>query len=228
MTDITTPQAPATERAAEQTTGVASTAKEQAASVAASAKDQAAGVASTTADQAKVVASAAAAEAKDVLADARQQLRAQADEQAAKVASLIGEIGGQLRTMANAGDTGPAKDIVATVAEQADGVSRRLRDGGLDRTLEDARRVARNRPGLFLAGAALAGFVAARVARTVDTTALKQAATPDESPNGSNGQVQGLGSTPELAIEAAPPAAAPQPMAPPASTGTMPATGAPR
>jgi hypothetical protein len=47
--------------------------------------------------------------------------------------------------------------------------------------MEDARRLARNRPGLFLAGAALAGFVAARVVRAADTEGLKQAAT------GSNG-----------------------------------------
>jgi hypothetical protein len=230
MTDITTPQPPATERAAEQAAGVAPTGKDQAASVAATAKDQAAIVASTAADQARAVASEAAAEAKDVFADARQQLRAQADEQSTKLASLIGDIGGQLRTMARAGDSGPAKDVIATVAEQAEGISQRLRDGGIDRTLDDARRLARNHPGLFLAGAALAGFVAARVARTVDTSALKQAADPTQGTNGSRGQPQGLGSTPDLALEAVPPAAAQRPLVadPPASTGTVPATGAPR
>ena len=175
MTDLTEPtQAPAPGGATER-----------AATTAAAAKDQAASVASSAANEAKAVASEAATEAKDVLIDVRQQLRSQAEEQSAKVAALVGDIGTQLRKMAAAGESGPAKDIVAGVADQADQMSRRLGDGGLDRTLSDARRLARNRPGLFLAGAALAGFVAARVARAADTGSLKQAAT------GSNGSSAG-------------------------------------
>jgi len=235
MTDLTTPhQAPTTEPTAADPAAVASTAKDQAAHVAATAKDQASTVASTAAEQAKVVASEAASEAKDLFADARQQLRVQADEQSAKVASLVGDIGGQLRTMAAAGEAGPAKDIVAAVADQADGVSQRLRDGGLDRTLEDARRLARNRPGLFLAGAALAGFVAARVARTVDTGALREAASPGHSTNGH--APSPLGATPDLSLEAAPPVPpAPtqppmvaDPMAQSTPTATMPAMERPQ
>ena len=86
--------------------------------------------------------------------------------------------------MADAGDAGVTKDIIATFADQAEQVSQRLSDGGLDRTLEDARRLARNRPGLFLAGAAFAGFVAARVARAADTDRLKQAASPSDGSAG--------------------------------------------
>jgi hypothetical protein len=140
-----------------------------------------ASVASSAAAEAKAVASEAKAEAKDVLADARHQLRSQAEEQSAKLATVVADIGAQLRKMAAAGETGPAKDIVAGVADQAQQMSQRLGDGGLDRTLADARRLARNRPGVFLAGAALAGFVAARVIRVADTDSLRHAAT------GSNG-----------------------------------------
>ena len=200
MTDLTEPtQAPAPGGATER-----------AASTAAAAKDQAASVASSAATEAKAVASEATAEAKDVLTDVRQQLRSQAEEQSAKVAALVGDIGTQLRKMAAAGETGPAKDIVAGVADQAEQMSRRLGDGGLDRTLSDARRLARNRPGLFLAGAALAGFVAARVARAADTGSLKQAATS------SNGSSTGSAVDPGLA---------PSPTASlPAGTSSMPAT----
>jgi hypothetical protein len=163
MTDVTaTTQAPAHGGATPSTTAT---------------EEQAASVASSAATEVKGVASDAAAEAKDVLADARKQLRSQAEEQSAKVATLVGDIGTQLRRMAAAGESGPAKDIVAGVADQAQQLSQRLGDGGLDRTLEDARRLARNRPGLFLAGAALAGFVAARVVRAADTDSLKEAAT---------------------------------------------------
>jgi hypothetical protein len=188
MADTTPTQAP--DGAKEQAAQVASAAKDQAGSVAASAKEQAASVASTAVDEARAVAGQAASEARDVLADARYQLRTQADEQATKVASLVGDIGGQLRTMADAGQSGPARDLVASVADQAQQLSRRLQDGGLDRSLEDARRFARNRPGMFLAGAALAGFVAARLLRAADTDSLKQAAT---SSGGSNGHGAGQG-----------------------------------
>jgi hypothetical protein len=145
--------------------------------------DRSASVASSAATEAKAVASEAASEAKDVLTDARQQLRQQAEEQSAKVASVIGELGDQLRRMAAAGESGPARDIVSGVADQAEQMSQRLRNGGLDRTLEDARRVARNRPGMFLAGAALAGFAAARVVRMADTERVKQAISgSDDTP----------------------------------------------
>jgi hypothetical protein len=209
MTDVTEPtQAPAPGGATEH-----------AASTAAVAKDQAASVASSAATEAKAVASEAAAEAKDALTDARQQLRRQAEEQSAKVAALVGDLGNQLRKMAAAGDSGPAKDIVATVADQAKQVSQRLGDGGLDRTLDDARRLARNRPGLFLAGAALAGFVAARVVRVADTAGLKQAAT------GSNGSSAGGPGDPSFARTATTPSMpAPTPTTP--GTTVLP-TGAP-
>ena len=82
------------------------------ASTAPAVKDQAASVAASAAREAKAVASEAAAEAKDVLTDVRQQLRTQAEEQSAKVASLVGDIAAQLRKMAAAGEPGPAKDIV--------------------------------------------------------------------------------------------------------------------
>jgi hypothetical protein len=183
MTDVTaTTQAPAHGGATPSTTAT---------------EEQAASVASSAATEVKGVASDAAAEAKDVLADARKQLRSQAEEQSAKVATLVGDIGTQLRRMAAAGESGPAKDIVAGVADQAQQLSQRLGDGGLDRTLEDARRLARNRPGLFLAGAALAGFVAARVVRAADTDSLKEAATRSNGSSavGSRSQPGAMGSS---------------------------------
>ena len=196
MTDLTEAEAPADGGAT---------------SAASAAKDQAASVASSAASEAKAVASEAAAEAKDVLADARQQLRSQAEEQSAKLAALVGDIGSQLRRMAASGESGPARDLVTAVADQAQQMSQRLGDGGLDRTLAGARGLARNRPGVFLAGAALAGFVAARVARIADTDSLKQAAT---GTSGSS-STRGPGDS-ELASPAASSRPAGTPVMPPA------------
>jgi hypothetical protein len=177
MTD-TTNTSPPPSSAGDQATTVTSGAKEQASSVASTAKEQAGTVAQTAKEQAKEVGSQAAHEAKDLFADARQQLRAQADEQAHRLAGTVGTMGSQLRTMADAGEAGTARDIVRQLADQADTFSNKLDQGGLDRTLDDVKRMARNRPGMFLFGAAAAGFVAARVARNADTRALADAAKP--------------------------------------------------
>jgi hypothetical protein len=193
---------------------------DRAAGVAASAKEHASTVASSAADEARSVASEAATEARNVVADTRQQLRAQADEQAAKVAALFGDIGGQLRTMADAGQSGLAKDAVATVADQAQQLSRHLGDGGLDRTLEDARRFARNRPGTFLAGAAVAGFVVTRLLKAADTDGLTQAATAGhESHNGGHNDDAPLAASPTIAAGIDP---QPRPLTAPAAGSTLP------
>jgi len=212
MTDITTPtptspstgEPSAATQAAEEAASVASTAAEQASSVASTATEQAKTVASTAVDEAKTVGAQAATEAKDLLADARQQLRTQASEQSDRLAEAVRQVGEQLRTMAGAGD-GLARDVVSQVADQAQQLSSRLSDGGLDRTLEDARRLARNRPGMFLLGAAAAGFVAARVARSADTQALAEAAKPSQTSNGIGNGQPGLAPAPAFPSSPQPP-----------------------
>jgi hypothetical protein len=173
MTDISTETSPSTSPAS---------------AVASSAAAQTTRVAGTAADEAKAVAEQAAEEAKNLLADARTQLRDQANEQSDRIATALHELSEQLRRMAGAGEPGMVRDVVQQAADKADGVATRLGDGGLERAMDDARRFARNRPGLFLAGAAVAGLVAGRVIRNVDTTALTDAAKPNGSGDGDNGQ----------------------------------------
>jgi len=186
MADLTPPprtpaahDVPPTGTTAKPPTGTtAGTTAKQPSADAASAKEKASGVASTATDQAKTVAADAASEAKNLVGDARKQLRTQADEQSKKVASGLGDLGSQFRQMANASSPGVARDMVASVADRAEQFARRLDEGGLDRTLDDARRWARNQPGVFLGVAAALGFVAIRVVRSADTDSLKQAASP--------------------------------------------------
>jgi hypothetical protein len=149
------------------------------------AKEQATNVASSVADHAREVGAEAAGQAKDLLSDAKGQLRSQAQDQSARVATLLGELSDQMRSMADAGEPGAARDIVAQLADRARGLADRLDDGGLDRMLDDTRRFARNRPGAFLAAAAATGFVAARLVRNADTHSLVDAAKPDGATNGS-------------------------------------------
>ena len=212
MTDTTTQAtsgSPA-QHAKQEAADVATSAKDEAANVASTAKQEAGTVAQTAVDEAKQLTSEAGQQAKQVLSDARQQLQAKADEEARRLAGAIDDLSGQLRTMAAAGQAGLARDLMAQAADGARRMAQHLQQGGLDRTLSDARRLARNRPGTFLLGAAAAGFVAARVARSADTTALKEAA----SPQAGNGQPAVQWSDPDLTLEATQPRPTPQ------STGT--------
>ena len=187
MTDTTTRSSPqdapgrapsAAQQAKDEASSVAASAKDEAANVASTAKEEAVAVAHTAVEEAKHLGAQATEQAKHVLSDARQQLQAQAEEQSQRLAGAVGDLGQQLRTMADAGQSGLARDLIAQAADTAARFSQQLDQGGLDRTIQDAKRFARNRPGMFLLGAAAAGFAAARVARTADTSALKEAATP--------------------------------------------------
>jgi hypothetical protein len=199
MTDITTRSSPQdapgrgaspAQQAKEEATGVAASAKDEAANVASTAKSEAASVAQTAVEEAKHLGSEATQQAKHVLTDARQQLQVQAEEQSQRLGGAVRDLGQQLRTMAEAGQPGLARDLMSQAADTAQRFSQQLQQGGVDRTLQDAKRFARNRPGMFLLGAAAAGFAAARVARNVDTEALKEAATPDGN-DGANGHSGG-------------------------------------
>ncbi len=208
MTDTTT-------HASQQ--GAVASAKDEAGNVASTAKEEAAAVARTAVEEAKHLGAEASQQAKHVLSDARQQLQAQAEEQSQRLAGAVGDLGQQLRSMAAAGDSGLARDLMTQAADTAQRLSQQLQQGGIDRTIQDAKRFARNRPGMFLLGAAAAGFAAARVARTADTSALKEAAAPS-SGNGANGDGNAYGA--ELQWSSTEPSAASQPRPTPPSQGT--------
>jgi len=188
MTDITS--RPSSPGPAAQPQSTAQQAKDEAANIAGAAKEQAGAVASTAVEEAKHLGTEATEQAKQVFTDARQQLLAKAEEESQRLGATVDDLSRQLRKMADAGDAGIARDVVSQAASSASQVSERLQQGGVDQLFADARRVARNRPGTFLLGAVAAGFIAARVARTVDTTALKEAATPS---NGQQGNGTGYG-----------------------------------
>lgn len=152
----------------------------QAGELASTAKDSAASVAHAAAGEARSVFDEATGRAKDLASDATRELRLKADEEAVRVAGGLHDFGRQLRSMADAGERGLLTDLVRDGADRAERFAGRLDDGGLDGVLDDARRFARSRPGLFLLGAAAAGVVAGRVARNSDRQALAQAARPGQ------------------------------------------------
>jgi vacuolar-type H+-ATPase subunit E/Vma4 len=145
---------------------VASTGQQEAGAVASTAAGAAQDVASTAADQAKTVVSEAATQARDLVGEARTQVRDQAGQQTQKAAQSVRSIADELEGMAQGqAPKGPAGDLVRQVASKGHDVAGYLENADPERLLEDVRGWARRKPGLFLLGAGLAGFAAARLAK---------------------------------------------------------------
>ena len=173
--------------------------------VATTAKDQATEVAASAADEAKAVAQDAAAHARRLVGETRGQLRTQASEQTDRLTQTLKDMSEQLRSMADG--RGPASgmvgDLTSQLASTTSNLATRLDEGGLDAALGDVKRFARNRPVLFLAAAAGAGFMAGRLIKAADTHALTEALKPsDDSDTGGGGG--GFGSTGQPAMTAPP------------------------
>ena len=127
-------------------------------------------------DEVRTLADEAKRTGADIGRDARQHLRAQADEQATRVAGSLHELAGQFDRMRTAGGSGLATDLVGDAGTRLESLATRLDREGLESVMAEARRFARNRPGTFLLLAAAAGAVAARVLKATDTQRLMDAA----------------------------------------------------
>lgn len=145
---------------AEKAQAAASTAADEGKHVAGVAQGEAAKVAS----EAKSQATSLAKEATTQVAD---QVTEQTVQQRDKLVSTLGTLGDDLHQMADNGQGGLASDVAREIATHAQSLTSYLDGREPAALLDDVRDFARRRPGLFLAGALVAGVVAGRVARGV-------------------------------------------------------------
>ncbi|MFD3722279.1 hypothetical protein [Streptomyces sp. NPDC058674] len=149
-------------------TAVAHTVQDKAAEGAALVGDKAADVGGTAKEQAAHVVGEATAQARDLVGELRTQLTGQAETQSRRLAETVRRLSQELREL---GDNGKPDSTMADVARQiaggGDQIADRMEKRGPDGLVSDLQAFARRRPGVFLAGAALAGFVAARVGKGV-------------------------------------------------------------
>lgn len=125
-------------------------------------------VTATVKDQAAEVAGEAAAQARDLVAEARDQLQEQARSQTRRLAENVRRLADELQEMAHDGK--PDSTAAAAMAQLAQGGHRaasHLESRGPDGLVSEVQDFARRRPGLFLAGAAVAGFALGRVGKGV-------------------------------------------------------------
>lgn len=140
------------------------------------AKDKAKQTASTAADEGKQVAGVAQQEAKKVAAEATSQISGLLDQttsqleeqgrtQRDRLVETLRSFGDDLEKMASQSDGNLASNVAQEVADRTRGISSHL-DGREPRELlDDVRGFASRKPGVFLAGALVAGVVAGRLAR---------------------------------------------------------------
>jgi ABC-type transporter Mla subunit MlaD len=157
------------------TSSTADAAKGAASDVAGEATSAAADVKETVKSEVSSVVSEASQRAGSLLRTSQDELRSQAEGRAKDLSSALDGVARQLGTMADAADDpdSTVAQLSRTAAEQLRKQSQRLEQGGLEGLVDDARRLARNRPGAFMLGTVAAGFAFGRLAKHAN---LKQAA----------------------------------------------------
>ncbi|HET9140956.1 hypothetical protein [Actinophytocola sp.] len=154
----------------------------EAAEVGKSAAERAGEVTSVVGEQAKQVASETGTQAKNLLEEGANQLRGQASDAQHKLAEGLHGMAEELRRMTDRGDdSGMATDLVRQATERTEQVASWLKTREPGDLINEVRSFARRRPGVFLAGAAVAGLLAGRLTRNIAASAKDSG--PDR-PNG--------------------------------------------
>ncbi|MDK3258211.1 hypothetical protein [Blastococcus capsensis] len=178
-------------------------------------------VASTAADQAKQVAHETQRQAKDLVEQGRSQLKDQAVSQQQKAAEGLNSIAQQMRDLADGsseGAPGPVRDLLQQASGSVESFASMLQNKEPAELLDEVRRFARRKPGMFLLGAAVAGIAAGRL-----TSGAKAAHSDSGSSNGDNA----YRSTPTNYVDPAPTYSEYSAATTGVATGTGTGTGAP-
>ncbi|RAZ30604.1 hypothetical protein [Microbacterium sp. SMR1] len=155
--------------------GTAETAKHEAGEVAGAAKAEAGHVVETAKQEAAGVASEAKSQAKQVYAQTKQQLTEQAASQQQRVADGLRSIGDELDSLAqNSENPGIATDLVRQVSTRVSGASDWLSQRDPGSLVSEVKSFARRKPGVFIAGALIAGVVAGRLTRALTESAKEE------------------------------------------------------
>jgi hypothetical protein len=158
----------------------AQVARDEAGGVARTAADAGRQVAGTAAEQAKTVAQEATAQARDLVGEARGQVQQQARNGQQKATKGVRALSAELREMAGSGaQQGTVSEVARQVADRAERLADWLGEREPGDLVEEVRALGRRRPGVFLAGATLAGVVVGRLTRgAIDTSRGPSAPSP--------------------------------------------------
>jgi len=145
---------------------VKESAKQQAAQVGSAAADAAGATVETAKEQIGNVAQEAAGHARDLWSQASSDIGEQASQQTQRLTSNIRQLADHLNGMADNGESGsPAQSLVREAGQRAHGVANYLDGRQPGDFITDISQFGRRRPGTFLLGAAVAGFLAGRLVK---------------------------------------------------------------
>ncbi|MFS8096961.1 hypothetical protein LFM09_07445 [Lentzea alba] len=198
----------------DQSGGIRETAQNEGTAVVHHARDAAGEVRATAQDQIGHVAQEAKTQATNVLHSARDRVADEAEQQARKVSSQLDRIADELSSMAEAASPDAmSAGAVRQVADTSRQAARYLDEQGARGLLDSAQDFARRRPGAFLLGAAVAGFLVGRVAKSAMGSQGngRPAAQPPQPPQAPVDAVPEFAGTP---APQAPELAAPSPAPP--------------
>lgn len=154
---------------------------DEAAGVGQSAKQAGQRVADTAASGAMQVVAETTHQARGLWEQGRQQVRDQVAFQQERVALRLATVADELREMAHMSRSAPVGELVDQGAESLHQLAGWLKDQQPGDLVEEVRRFARRRPGVFLLGAALAGVVAGRLT-SGGVAAVRDGADTDSTP----------------------------------------------
>lgn len=158
--------------------GKADAAKQEASEVKDTAKAEAGHVAQTAKQEASNVAHEAKTQAKQVYAQSKQQLSDQAATQQQRVADGLRSIGEELQSMARGSENrGMATEFVEQASTRLTDASSWLSQRDPGSLLNEVKSFARRKPGVFIAGALVAGLAAGRLTRALTENAKDEHAS---------------------------------------------------
>ncbi|MFF5705660.1 hypothetical protein ACFY7H_24710 [Streptomyces sp. NPDC012794] len=151
---------------------VAQTAQDKASEGAALVGGKAAEVGGTAKEQAANVVGEVTSQARNLAGDLRDQLQGQAQTQTKSLADNMRRLAQELQEMSESGT--PDSTMAGVARKLADGgnaAADRIERRGPGGLVSDLQDFARRRPGAFLAGAAIAGFLVGRAGKGVGAAA---------------------------------------------------------
>jgi len=145
--------------------------------------DEAGRVAEVAKGQAQQVASEIGTQARDLVGELKTQVHDQSVDQRDRLADNLRQFSDDLDSMRqSSSSSGFATNLTGMLATKARDVSAFLSDHEPGDLIEEVRQFARQRPGTFLLGAAVAGVIAGRLTRGA------AAGNDSTSPTGSSGR----------------------------------------
>lgn len=183
-----------------QDQGTTDVAKDEARATADQAKEGARSVANVGKDEAGRVAQETTQQAKELWQQTRSQLLDQSAEQQTRVAQGLRSLGEELSGMARGSEQqGVASDLAHQASQRMNDVAGWLDERDPGSLVSELKGFARQRPGTFLAAAAVIGLVGGRLSRGL--VAEHQDSTDSGSPASSGPAAGGVGYTDVPAVD---------------------------